>query len=652
MRRLIISGIILMFLISLLFVFRLILNRTSPDTAYVVSWGVFLLSCIGWIGWMIIDRKHILTSYQEAKPLYGVALILLIMEVLLMIKQGSIITMTYPFGLLLSLFSWLTLGQIIPRKTVKWYGIITLIIFGSYVIGQDVYVRIFHDYFSFKEALTLREGIESGESMYRFSWLHPTIFVMMIGSVIWFVKQIKKGSVKPSIVQLKRSFFILIMLIITMFIQATYPTKDQTIFTSDVYLYRSVFSRKDVARHFGFFHLMGRDIVDTLTPPIALSRDEKAVDDYISNHLTPASDHEYVGLFEGKNLIFILAESYDEIALDPILTPHLYQLQSESITFSNHFTPVFQRTTSDTEFIFNTGLIPSIEDGPTVSVFKQNTYTKSLANRFKENGYLTQAFHGNYKEFYGRHILYENYGFDAFYGRDELELTPEDGRFDTRFFNAGKDIIIPSDGLFMSFLITFSGHSPYTEHHVVGQSHIDEVNALYPDDDPSLNYYRATQIELDLMIGLLIEALNEKGRLDDTIILLSGDHYPYTMPQDVYEDASGITELHLKHQGNLYLWSTSILPQSIDKMTTSFDILPTLDVLFGLSDEIPYSMGHDMFSPCVTPVLYKDYAFYDGNNYVRLTDLKTTTPQARDIEELYLIMKKILRTNYYRKDRS
>jgi phosphoglycerol transferase MdoB-like AlkP superfamily enzyme len=270
------------------------------------------------------------------------------MEALLMIKQGSIITMTYPFGLLLSLFAWLTLGKIMPRKAVQWYGIITLIIFGSYVIGQDVYVRIFNDYFSFKEALTLREGIESGESMYRFSWLHPTILVIMIGSVTWFIKQSKKGSIKTSIVQLKRSFIILIMLIITLLIQATYPTQGQTKFSSDLYLYRSVFSRKDVARHFGFFHLMGRDIIDTLTPPLSLSRDEKTIEDYIQNHPSPESDHEYEGLFEGKNLIFILAESYDEIALDPILTPHLAQLQSESITFNNHFTPVFQRTTSDT----------------------------------------------------------------------------------------------------------------------------------------------------------------------------------------------------------------------------------------------------------------------------------------------------------------
>ncbi len=650
MRRFIMSGALLTLLITPLFILRLTLTSSYPHAAMVITWVLFSLSCLGWVIWMILDRKTLMSSFHEARPLYGVAGILLFMEILLMIKQGSIITMTYPFGVLISLYVWLILGQLLSPRVVKWYGLVTLVIFASYVIGQDVYVRIFHDYFSFKEALTLREGIESGESMYRFSWIHPTIFIVMIVSILWFLKALKTFPIKRSMITFKRYFLILLMLFIMLFYHAHYPTSQQTNFTSDLYLYRSVFSRKDVARHFGFFHLMGRDIVDTLTPPLSLRRDEALIDAYIERHPSSISNHAYVNLFEGKNLIFILAESYDEIALDPILTPNLYQLRAESLTFDRHFTPVFQRTTSDTEFIFNTGLIPSIEDGPTVTVFKNNTYTQSLANRFKNKGYLTQAFHGNYKEFYGRHIIYKNYGYDAFYGRDELQLSPEDGRFDTRFFNAARDMIIPDEGLFMSFIITFSGHSPYTESHVIGNSHLNQVLTLYPDDELTLNYYRATQIELDLMVGALMDSLDEKGRLDDTVILISGDHYPYTMPQEVYENATGITELHLKHHGNLYLWSRGIAPVSINKMTTSFDILPTLDVLFGLSDTLPFSLGHDMFNSEVTPVLYKDYAYYDGHAYVRLTDLSATSDQAHDMAELYLIMKKILRNNYYRKD--
>lgn len=650
MRRFIILGTLFMVVMTLLFILRLLLTPSYPHAAWVVSWVLFSLSIVGLIGWLLLDWKHLVTSFQEAKPLYIVAAIMLVMEGLLMIKQGTMITMTYPFGLLLSFYMWLTIGQLLPTTITKGYMVVTLIIFGSYVIGQDVYIRIFHDYFSFKEALTLREGLESGESMYRFNWLHPTIFVIMIGSSIGVIQSFKHVSFKRSLTSMKRSFIIMMTLLVMMVYHATYPTEEQTVFTSDLYLYRTVFSRKDVARHFGFFHLMGRDIIDTLTPPLSWRRDVRAIDDYIEHHPVIPSDHEYVHRFEGKNLIFILAESYDEIALDPVLTPNLFQLQAESISFQHHFTPVFQRTTSDTEFIFNTGLIPSIEDGPTVSVFKNNSYAQSLAYRFKNNGYLTQAFHGNYKEFYGRHIVYKNYGYDYFYGRDELDLSADDGRFDTRFFDAAKELIIPDDGLFMSFIITFSGHSPYTMNHQVASSHIDQVLAQYPHDDSTLNYYRATQVELDLMIGMLLDELTLRGRLDDTVILLSGDHYPYTMPQDVYETISGITELHLKHQGNLYIWSSEMTPLVIDKMTTSFDILPTLDVLFGLSNTRPFSLGHDMFGPEVTPVLYKDYAFYDGTHYTRLTDLMTTTDQANDISELYRIMKKMLRSDYYRKD--
>jgi phosphoglycerol transferase MdoB-like AlkP superfamily enzyme len=342
-----------------------------------------------------------------------------------------------------------------------------------------------------------------------------------------------------------------------------------------------------------------------------------------------------------------LAESYDEIALDPVLTPNLYRLKNEGFDFQNHFTPVFQRTTSDTEFIFNTGLIPSIEDGPTVSVFRENSYTISLAHLFKQKGYVTQAFHGNYKEFYRRDVIYMNYGYDQFYGRDELGLSIEDGKYDTRFFDEASELIMPSSSPFMSFIITFSGHSPYTLNHVVAKEHINKVNQLYPHDDETMNLYRATQIELDLMIGMLFDDLEEKGLLDDTVILLSGDHYPYTMPQEVYETYSGIEENYLKHQGNLYIWSSELSHQVITDLTTSFDILPTLNVLFNLSGNPTYYVGRDMFSNDQSVVLYKDYSYFDGENYVSIKDPYMTDDQTRKYSYMYQIYKKMLRANYF-----
>ena len=417
---------------------RLWLNEVGQIENTLTSWFIFSGSLLTLVLVAILYGKQIYSFFKQAKDLRLLLAALIVMEVLFMIKNGGPLGFTYPFGFILSLVVWMIITMILPHKIARVWSVLTIVIFGAYVLGQDTYLRIFNDYFSFKEALTLREGIESGESMYRFNWLQPVIILVMIGTLITYfrMKSLTKMSCVKGKLLYQISFVLLLLVLFNMNMRIAQD--GQTVFTSDHYLYASVYSRKDVANRFGVFHLLGRDLTDSLTPPIATKRDVKAIDQYFEDHHKTIGTHENIGLFEGKNLIFILAESYDEIALDPLLTPYLYRLKTEGIDFQNHFTPVFQRTTSDTEFIFNTSLIPSIEDGPTVTVFRENSYQESLANLFKNSGYLTQAFHGNYKEFYARHILYENYGYDAFYGRDELGLTKENNRFDTTFFNAAK----------------------------------------------------------------------------------------------------------------------------------------------------------------------------------------------------------------------
>ena len=48
------------------------------------------------------------------------------------------------------------------------------------------------------------------------------------------------------------------------------------------------------------------------------------------NEQTPTSQNKYTGIFKDKNVIFILAESFDEAAIDKNLTPTLYKLKNEN----------------------------------------------------------------------------------------------------------------------------------------------------------------------------------------------------------------------------------------------------------------------------------------------------------------------------------
>lgn len=645
MKRSITINLITLIIICLLWGLSIALSQDDPRSSFVFDVIIFSGSFLLFLWNMYVHKTSLISWIREGRVRIVITLsAILIIELSFMLKNQLVPTYAYFFGVLFGLMMWSVLALWLKGSFRTIFLLITLVIFLSYAIGQDVYYRIFREFFSFKEALTLREGIESGDGMYRFHILH--LWVGSIGLVSGFLLLKYKEKKVPKR-RISMSFYLSIgFLSVLLLLNFNVPHRDETLFSSDYYLYSSVYSKRNFAQHFGFFHLMGRDLVDTIIPIINTENDQKIIEEYLKSIEKAPSVHEHVGEFAGKNLIFILAESYDEIALDPWLTPHLYRLKTEGYDFVNHYTPVFQRTTSDTEFIFNTGWIPSIEDGPTVSIFQDNTYLESLANRFNSLGYLTQAFHGNYKEFYGRHIIYENYGYDHFFGRDELGLTANEGLFDATFFNHAKDLILPENTPFMSFIITFSGHSPYNELHQVGDEHYDIVHSAYPNIDEELKYYLAVQVELDLMVGELFKALEEKDLLENTVILLSGDHYPYTMTQSIYEKASLRKNDDEKYQGNLYLWSLGITPQTIQKQTTSYDILPTLSVLFHLplSD---IDLGHDMFSTLVTPVYTKHYAYLMNGTYISLTDSNPENYLERQrIAQHYLLAKKLLRTNY------
>lgn len=636
------------FLLMILFVIRLFISTYDSVWNHFIQWVLFIEAAGIVLSVFALYRKEILNFIQSRTYLLSLNGTILAMELLFMLKNADTLGVTYLFGLLISHIILIVVIEIVPVSIKKWLGVFILFMFGAYTIGQDVYLNIFNDYFSFKEALTLREGLESGQNMYQFSWLHFIITAIMIFAIWFYMKSFKKSSFQAIKFTWRPLSLISLLMVVLLGLNMRVPLGGQTHFVSDYYLYQTVYSRQNISEKFGLLHLMGRDLLDAFTPPIHTKRDFITIEKHFQDNPKSLENHAYQGLFKDKNLVFILAESYDEIALDPMLTPNLYRLKTEGFDFQNHYTPVFQRTTSDTEFIFNTGLIPSIEDGPTISVFQKNSYRISLANLFSDEGYLTQAFHGNYKEFYQRHLIYANYGYDGFYGRDELNLNQEDGKYDATFFNQASELILPTDQKFLSFVISFSGHSPYTANHDVALSHFDTVKNIYPNDNDTLNFYRAAQIELDLMIGDLFESLEEKDLLEDTVILLSGDHYPYTMPQAIYETASGLDELYLKQQGNLYIWSSQTTHEVISRLTTSFDILPTLNALFDLSGNPTYYVGRDMFSTEESTVFYKDYSYYDGRKNVSLYDVYVLDDKSRKMSEIYLIYKKILRTNYFK----
>ena len=73
----------------------------------------------------------------------------------------------------------------------------------------------------------------------------------------------------------------------------------------------------------------------------SLESDNQAIIDlnnYFKNQ-APTYTNEYTGMFKGKNLIYIMAESFDGYFVDKELTPTLYKMIHDGFYFKNYYTP-------------------------------------------------------------------------------------------------------------------------------------------------------------------------------------------------------------------------------------------------------------------------------------------------------------------------
>ncbi len=650
-RRFMLWGLGMLLLVRLVFFLP---DNTSELMETILIWLIFLLS-IGFLGYIVnqdIDKISVLFSKYRDK-LYIFYLVFLL-EIGLLIKNDLGFNQLYIFSIALTAFLVVIFSLLLPKKVSKVFDIIFIILYTIYIFGQDYYYRIFDDFFSFKEYGTIKEGLAFADGMYEFSILHVYIVIIGVGTLIFYILEKNISHIKLSFSTIKGLAVFPLILLFLANINAQFPVNLARLHLSDHYLYSSVFSREKFVSRFGAVNLLFKDGIETITPNFTTQRDTEYIDSFYENNVKIHTDNEYTGIFEGKNLIFIVGESFDSIVVNETLTPNIYKLKSEGIDLQNHFTPVFPRTTCDSEVIFNTSIIPSIQDGPTCYIYNDNSYTTSLAELFNDKGYETTGFHSNYKEFYTRDLVYSGFLYDNFYGQHELGLDETEKRYDSTFFEKSINYSIYEDKPFYSMLLTLSGHSPYNSSNIAAAEHYDEVDAYYGDTIPeSIKYFIASQMETEVLIEALFDYLESVDLLDDTVIVLTNDHYPYALDEDEYNSYKNIEEDYMRNKGVMYIWGNDIEHNEYTKLTSSFDFLPTMLNMFGLDGDYSNYVGNDMFSDDYDPIVYfKDYSIYDGEDLYELSS--EDIPSNPDIiwiaTDYYELSKKLLSVNYFKKE--
>ncbi len=136
----------------------------------------------------------------------------------------------------------------------------------------------------------------------------------------------------------------------------------------------------------------------------------RGVTEYILSN-EASSKNAYTGLFAGKNLILIAAESYADAFITPELTPTLWRLSRNGFYFSDYYQPEWGGSTTTGEMAYLTGLAPQWGDDSMIKTSGHNMYF-TMGNQLKRQGYNSWAFHNGAYDYYSRQTTHQNLGYD------------------------------------------------------------------------------------------------------------------------------------------------------------------------------------------------------------------------------------------------
>lgn len=356
--------------------------------------------------------------------------------------------------------------------------------------------------------------------------------------------------------------------------------------------------------------------------------------EYFSS-VTPTKQNEYTGLFKGKNLIFLTLEGFSYKTIDKDRTPTLYKMANEGFVFTNSYTSLWGGSTATGEYAATTGNFHQSAKCLNMCGGKNLYFT--LGNQFSRIGYKTFAFHNHTYDYYSRDKSHPAMGYEYIAIGNGMEgLSGGWPRSDYEMAVATLPYYIDLDVPFHAYYMTVSGHANYNfAGNKMSAKHKDIVANMNASEN--IKAYHACQYEVELMLAELVRALEEKGKLDDTVFVMSADHYPYALTPDELKELYGITasdvydDLDLL-RNSIIIWSSSMEePVVVDKPCSSIDIVPTVSNLFGLEYDSRLLMGTDILSESDPLVILN--ALFTGPNWCWMnkygfysSETKTFTP--------------------------
>ena len=419
-----------------------------------------------------------------------------------------------------------------------------------------------------------------------------------------------------------------------------------TLSSVDISRLNKQWNRESIVMEFGAYTYQFNDLFATvkseLNPLFGYDKHAKEFREFYAERESnkTESNNDYTNIFEGKNILVIHAESIQNFVLNTSfngvdVAPNFKRIASEGLYFSNFHAQESVGTSSDTEFTFSSSLLPSSSGTVFISYYDRNYLT--IQKLLNQKDYYTFSMHGNNCTFWNRQATHKSFGYQKFYcytNDFDIDETIGLGLSDKSFF---RQVVPKLKGIndknsnWYGLLIMLSNHTPFTDIEnysdydiTMKYKHIneetgeeEELTAPYMEGTKLGSYFKSVHYA-DEAFGQLIDDMDEQGLLENTVIVIYGDHdaklkkseynwyYNYNPETNDLLDkddpnyhAIDYYEYELNREVPFIIWTKNskgdkLLNREITETMGMYDVLPTLGNMIGIKSK--YALGTDIMN--------------------------------------------------------
>jgi glycerophosphoryl diester phosphodiesterase len=354
------------------------------------------------------------------------------------------------------------------------------------------------------------------------------------------------------------------------------------------------------------------------------------------------------------NIVVIQVESLDKAVVDymqdgRLATPFLHTLSQCAYFATNYFAVHAIGGSSDSEIAALTGLLPF--PGAVTMTQLPLSHIWSLPKELARYGYTSHAYHGVDKDLWGRRSAYKQLGFEAYHGGEAFSGTAVGWHSDDRaFLEQTLDYLeaqSKQEQPYFAYVITQSMHDPFN---TIPESKLDQH---FQHKNERLGRYLRHANYTDTALKSFVQGLQARGMLENTVVIIYGDHCTD------FEEADYTPRLSLIEPVPLFIvlpWQPgkelSIGCSPLDISPTILDIIgaPPAQQLFGRSLMRFYPdrlmpMDLDMQVTAITPSGKIPVDQMPNPMYLAVSDYSRS--QFTHVESIAMISTSVLETTQF-----